>query len=62
MAYKQPQHDEMPQYIGFYVERAEVLPSEKDADPKWDAGEIIGRSHLERNGTNGREPTRRSSI
>ena len=34
--YKQPQHDEMPEYTGFYVERAEVSPSEKDADPKWD--------------------------
>ena len=36
VAYKQPQHDARPQYLGFYVERAEVLPSEKDADPKWE--------------------------
>ena len=36
VAYKQPQHDARPQYLGFYVERAEVLPSEKSADPKWE--------------------------
>ncbi len=37
MAVTQPQFDDRPQYFGFYIERMEVLPSEKDANPKWDA-------------------------